>query len=325
MTFCPQPFNRIEIHHHGEVFCCCPAHLNYYSLGNIFTSSFDEIWNGKKAIELRKKILSNDFSLCSDICNRKNLQNSNSENYTEIVMDYPEEVSITTDNTCNLRCKFCRDKFPNNNFDKEKFEEEIENIYLPILKNVKILTIGTTGEPFASHKEKLLIKRVAEKYPNIRFQFQTNGVLGNARTLKDLNIEDRIESIAVSIHAATRWTYNKIVRGGKFDKVLSNLELYSNLKKENKLNKLRIIFVVFSENYKEMPAFVRLAQKYNANAEFWALMEIPSTKVGQNFTKYSIVNPQHKDHKKLIKVLNDPIFNSENVIIYPELKKLREN
>ena len=38
--------------------------------------------------------------------------------------------------------------------------------------------------------------------------------------------------------------------------------------------------------------------------------------------KYSIINENHKYHKNLIKILKDPILQSENVVLYPVLKQL---
>ena len=323
MLFCPQPFNRIEIYENGDVYNCCPPFVNYYSIGNIFNSSFEDIWNGEKQKELRRKILKGDFSLCSNLCNRKNNEEENKKNYSENVIEYPEEISISSDNTCNVRCKICRDENFHTEYNKEKLNEEIDNIWLPIFKNAKLLRFGCSGEPFASYKERLLIKKSAEKYPNLKFHFHTNGILGNEKLLKDLNVFDKIDTITVSLHSASRWTYNKIIRGGKYDRVMSNLKLYSEMKKENNLTNFRMIFVVYEENYKEMPKFVKLAKKFNAIAEFWALRENDVTEIGKNFKKYSIINPEHKKHKNFIKLLNNPIFDDKDVILYPELKQLR--
>ena len=139
MLFCPQPFNRIEIYENGDVYNCCPPFINHYSIGNIFKSSFDEIWNGERQKVLRNKILHGDFSLCSDLCHRKNQEEVNEKNYKEIVFEFPEEISISSDNTCNVRCKICRDENFHTEFNKQHLEEEIDNIWLPILKNAKLL------------------------------------------------------------------------------------------------------------------------------------------------------------------------------------------
>lgn len=320
--FCQHPFNRIEIYENGDVYNCCPPFINYYSIGNIFKTPFDKIWNGEKIIELRKKILNSDFSLCNDICNRKNQDETNYRNYAEYVSEFPEEISISSDNRCNVKCRICRDEFFCTNYDKAKIDEEIDNIWLPILKNAKLLRFGCSGEPFASYKEISLIKKAAQKYPNLKFHFHTNGILANEKLLKELNIYDRIDTITVSLHSSSRWTYNKIVVGGKYDKVMSNLKLYSTMKKENLINNFRMIFVVYSENYKDMIKFVKLATKLNATAEFWALRLVESTKIGENFDKYSIINKNHKSHKDFLKIINNPIFKRENVILYPEIKTL---
>ncbi len=320
--FCPQPFNRIEIYENGDVFNCCPPFLNNYSIGNIFNNSFDDIWNGEKVRILRHNILKNDYSLCSDLCNRKCNNDFNENEYKEIVNNYPEEISVSSDNTCNVRCKICRDNNFHTEYNKEKLEEEIENIWLPIFKDVRLLRFGCSGEPFCSYKESLIIKRAAEKYPNIKFHFHTNGILGNEKRLKELNVYDRIDTITLSLHSASRWTYNKIVRGGNYSKVMKNIKLYSKMKENNLINHFRMIFVVYSENYKEMPKFVKLAKENNATAEFWALRLVENTKVGTNFEKYSLININHKQHNDLVKLLKKPIFQEDNVILYPELKKL---
>ena len=324
MSFCTQPFNRIEIYENGDVYNCCPPFINFYKIGNIFETSFDEIWNGNAVKELRKRILNSDFSLCSDLCNRKNQEEFCEKEYSEVVLEYPEEISISSDNSCNVKCRICRDTHYRTEYKKDLLDEEIEKIWLPILKNAKLLRFGCSGEPFASYKEKQIIKKAAEKYPELKFHFHTNGILANEKTLKGLNVYDRINTITVSLHSASRWTYNKIVRGGKYDKVLSNLNLYSKMKENGLLNNFRMIFVVYDENYKDIIKFAKMAGKYNATAEFWALREVKETKIGQNFEKHSIISKEHKKHKELIKILKNPILKKENIILYPELKQLME-
>ena len=320
--FCTQPFNRIEIYENGDVYNCCPPFINNYSIGNIFEDSFDNIWNGEKIKKLRQKILNNDYTLCNDICNRKCNSDNNDKQYSETVIEYPEEISISSDNTCNVLCRICRDKNFHTSFNKETLENEIENIWLPIFKNAKLLRFGCSGEPFASYKETLLIQKSAQKYPNLKFHFHTNGILADEKRLKELKVFDKIDTITVSLHSAHFWTYNKVVRKGNWIKVKSNLKLYSKMKEKGLINNLRMIFCVYSENYKDMPAFVKLAKKYNATAEFWALRENDVCEVGKNFINYSLISKTHKHHKKLIKILKKTIFKGENVILYPELKNL---
>lgn len=243
---------------------------------------------------------------------------------SEYVDKYPEEISISSDCACNVRCKICRDEYYKTNYNKNNIEQEIENTWLPIFKDAQILRFGCAGEPFAGLKELTIIKKTVERYPNLKFHFHTNGILGTEEKLKELNVYDKTDIITLSLHSATRWTYNKIVRNGNFDKVMKNIKLYSKMREENLLKTFRMVFVVYDENYKEMPKFVELAKRNNAIAEFWALRKIDNTKLGKDFEKHSLINKNHKHHADLIKILKSPIFDSDDVILFPELKELRE-
>ncbi len=323
--FCSQPFNRIEIYENGDVYNCCPPFVNYYSIGNIYNSSFEKIWNGEKVQELRKRILNKDYSLCNDICNRKCQDEEIKKGYNLVVNEFPEEISISSDNTCNVRCKICRDKNYYTQYKRENLEDEIDNIWLPIFKNAKQLRFGCSGEPFASFKETMIIKKAALKYPNLKFHFHTNGILATEEKLRELNVYDRTETITLSLHSATRFTYNKIIRGGKYDSVMKNIKLYSKMKQNGILKHFRMIFVVYDENYKEMEKFVKLAKKNNATAEFWALRKTQDTQIAQNFEKHSLTNIKHKKHKDFVNILNKSVFKDSCVILYPELKQLVKN
>lgn len=326
MNFCTQPFLRVEIFEDGSVYNCCPTFLNYYSIGNIYEKSFEQVWNSEKAIELRSRILKGDFSLCSNNCNKKNAVNSDvKENIYKPVMEkYPKEINISTDVICNVSCKICRDELMKGPLSDKVFEEEILKPMLPMFKDAEILTFGCSGEPFANYKDKILIKEIINLYPNIKFHFHTNGILGNKQLLDELSVYDKISTMTVSMHSSSEETYKKIVKGGNYNKVINNLRLYSEMKKNGLINKLRMIFVVYSENYHEMPAFVELASKYNATCEFWGLRK-NSTELGANYDEYSIIEPNHKEYINLVNVLKSDIFDSDFVTLYPEIKRIRDN
>ena len=319
--FCSQPFYQIEIYENGDVFTCCPSFLDYFSIGNIYKNSFDEIWNGEKAQSFRKKMLSGDLSCCSDGCFRKTFHEEKSDKYAAIVHEYPTEISVSTDNGCNIACKICRDS----NFPKPQkdFEEEINNLWLPIFKNAKNIRFGCSGEPFASLKEKFLIKQLAQTYPTAKFQFHTNGILGTKELLEELNVFDKIEIMTVSLHSATKPTYEKVINGGNFEKVQQNLAIYSEMKKSGLIKFFRLIFVVYSENYEDMENFVALADTPGADAQFWAY-RTNDTEIGRNYEKYAIFEKSHPDYKKLEKILKSDVFGAPNVVLYPELKTIRE-
>ncbi len=61
---CKHPFYTIQIQNTGEVYCCCCYWTDFYSFGNIFEQSFDEIWNGEKAQQFRRQFIDNNYKYC---------------------------------------------------------------------------------------------------------------------------------------------------------------------------------------------------------------------------------------------------------------------
>ena len=324
MTFCSQSFKKVEIYENGDVYTCCPVFTNHYLIGNIYTNTFDEIWNGEKATFFRQKMLDRDFSLCSDLCPNKTNTFDTDENCEKVMKSFPIDISVSSDDGCNVKCRICRDEFKCSKkvlFPLE-IKKEINNIWLPIFKDAQIVRFGCSGESLSSQKERELIKAVAKKYPQIKFQIHTNGVLGNKRVLENLNIYNRISILTVSLHSATRETYNKIVLGGNYDKVLNNLKLYAQMKKDGLIDTLRLIFVVYSENFHEMPLFVELAREHGAIAQFWAFRK-NNTEIGQNPQKYNILDRNHPQFKDFVEVLQNKCFDEPFVTLYPEIKEAR--
>lgn len=317
--FCYQPFYYIEIYENGDVYTCCPSFIDNFSIGNIFKNNFDDIWNGEKIQKFRKKLLSGDLSLCSDNCLRKKMgEIKDKEVYTK-VEGYPAELSISTDKRCNVKCRICRD----NNIAEptQNYEQELLKFWLPLFKDAKLVRFGCSGEPFASLKETALIKKISQKYPDIRYQFHTNGILGNKKKLQDLGVFEKIDIMTVSCHSASENTYNRVVIGGNYKKVMQNLKLYSEMKNDGLIKFFRMIFVVYSDNYKDMPAFAELAKDLGAQAQFWAYRK-NDTEIGRNYDKYAIVEKTHPLHKNLVKILQKDIFKSDDIVLFPEIQSI---
>ena len=320
--FCSQPFTMLDVYHDGSVYTCCADLINFYSIGNIYESSFEEIWNGEKAIALREKMLNFDFSLCNELCHRRFIEYPSSVKCEKIMSKYPEEISVSTDNSCNVACKICRDKILTTKYNEKEVKREIEEKWLPMFKDAKIVRFGCTGEPFFSKKELLLIKEIAKKYPDVKYRFHTNGIIADEKFLKKIGVYDRIHSFTVSIHSATEKTYKSIVKGGNYKRLQNNLKLYSKMKKEGLLEDFRMVFVVIAENYKEIPLFAQWAKDLGANVDFWTYRS-NATEFGKNSLNFDMTNPEHPEYENLSEVLTNPILDESYVRLYPELQSLR--
>lgn len=317
MKICKLPFEQIEIHDNGESFCCCPQHTNFLSFGNFHNLKFEDIWNSEAAIDLRTKILNGDHSLCrTDVCEVNKIY-TNVE-YNPIIHKpktdiYPKRVFLGHDSECNVYCLFCRDEIRKNSPQELiKKNKLIDSTYLPLLKDAEIVHISAKGDPFSSPHSLKLIRSITENYPNIKFYFTTNGIRCSEKIFKALGIMDKINGIQVSLHSATKKTYNKIVRGGDFTSVLNNLEFLSSMVKNKQIDTLCLGFVVTSLNYHEMPKFIEFAEKYNATPMFWQYQKWGAL-IDKNYEHYAIYEPTHKDHEKLLEVLCHENFKKSNI------------
>ncbi len=327
--FCPEPFERVELHNTGEIFACCPNWNDRYYLGNIKDNSVEEVWNSERAIDLRRRILNNDYSLCNkDRCvylksGFPPAMTAEYENYQPKMEQYPLAIKFVYDYECNIDCSICRDRIKR--YPDEELNElnaKIDTFFLPMLKHARILTINAYGDPFGSRHSKLLIQKAAKMYPDLKFDFHTNGILINKSVLENINITaDKIETVRISIHAATKETYGKIVTNGEklFPKIVENLKFLKEMRKQNNF-KLFIHFVVLPENFKEMPKFVDLAEKYDAIPCFWEFRQ-GNCSYHNEHNNY-IYEETHPLHKELVKVLQSPKIKKYREFVAPLLDKL---
>lgn len=52
---CKAPFFYIEVFSDGNVYNCCPNYIKFFSIGNFYKNSIEEIWNSKEAKSLENK------------------------------------------------------------------------------------------------------------------------------------------------------------------------------------------------------------------------------------------------------------------------------
>lgn len=162
---------------------------------------------------------------------------------------FPMTVNVVVSNRCNLKCIMCpfhSDTFPRDSdyFDKPSFMprklfEKIAKEVGSVKGNIKI---GNIEEPLL-HKDIMHFVSFAKKSNVNNIHITTNGTLLDKQMSKGL-ILNGLNSIYISIDAATKETYNKI-RGSDFNKINENMEyLIENRKKYGAQDKFKI-FVSF--------------------------------------------------------------------------------
>ena len=65
--YCTQSVDRIKVNVDGRVYPCCMGDAGQLALGNLFEKSFQEIWNGPEARDLRRGMMTGDVpGLCQE-------------------------------------------------------------------------------------------------------------------------------------------------------------------------------------------------------------------------------------------------------------------
>lgn len=332
MLFCKRPFENFEVNYFGEIFTCCPNDISYHSIGNLYKSSFIDVWNSKNAQNLRRKILNNDYSFCNkESCYIYQYRDDIPEEeiqkkYFPIYHKNPKNIWLYYDEVCNAKCGMCRNHFHLNSSEEiEKLDKFAEEKILPLLKDAETIYLDGAGEIFYSEHSKRLVKNINKLYPNIKYEIVTNGILCNKKNIYDLDLQNRIKTLWISIHSATAETYKKIFNVNAFDKVMSNLAELKEMKDEKLISNAELVFVISSLNFREIPDFIDIAEKFGMKASFRYYVPYSHTEMGQNGEKYTVVNPEHPLHKELLEVLRDERVNKINHYLFnPLLNNLRK-
>ena len=323
MPFCRKAFENIEIEQNGDTYTCCADQQFEIPIGNIYKEQIEKVWNSDRAKAIRQAILNDIFSLCHPNCPYYKTNDKKEDFHKPEMEKFPINIILSADSNCNARCIFCRDKNRKSPIKDDEFERYIKIKLIPLLKEAQTVRIGVTGETFTSKKEKMFIEKITKFYPNIKFDLFTNGILGDKKKLEEYGIYNRINELSVSIHSASKKTYEKIVRNGNFDKVMKNIKLYKQMKNDSIINNLHFIFVVLEQNYKEIPAFIDLANEHNSDAFFWTVRKNKYVKMSENYEANLITNKSHKEHENFLKLIKT--IDWKNSHIAPEIQRLIEN
>lgn len=279
---CGIPFSEIRLYPHPyntnrlTIMCCCPSWLN--APYNEFTEyvpetssgylKIDEVWNSNRMVKLRKSVVDGTYSYCnlnkcaSYLSNKldplpyKAIESIRQKNYK---LNYPPiTIHTAIDRACNLRCPTCRLKL--NPLPNTKTENWLESV---LNSGIECLNFNGSGEAFKNpYFLNLMINFKKEEYPNLKkIDIITNGTLLNSTMWISLSKDFKsiINSVMVSVDAATEKTYKKIRLGGNFQILMKNIKFLGDLRRKGEIKELSLAFVVQKSNIHELSDFSKLA------------------------------------------------------------------
>jgi len=327
--FCHEPFETIETTPDGLAFLCCPAWLPV-AVGDINATDAASVWLGPIARELRHSIIDGSYRYCSRLhCDRitnRTLADRGSKKVQKIIEQYelgrlgeavphPRHLILSHDRSCNLACPSCRTDFiVANKQQQRRLDVIMENTILPLLQEAETVKITGSGDPFGSNHFRRILQRInRHEFPNLKIDLLTNGQLFDEKAWNDLELEDLVNDVYISIDAATEDTYKVIRRGGDFGRLLKNLQFIKKLRQADQIRSLSFLMVVQTRNFAEMPDFVRLGFEYSADCISFAMIRNWGTFSEAEFKDEFIGGYLHPRHEEFSTILKHPLLSHPSV------------
>jgi MoaA/NifB/PqqE/SkfB family radical SAM enzyme len=310
---CITPFIYLEAHK-GGIYSCCPSWLPN-KISNL--EDIDSVWKSEELKKVQESILDGSYKYCSKtqcpylselLVNGnipKGFRNKSSFNINDY-KEGPTNINFAFDRSCNLTCPSCRNvAIMADGTELEFIDSTINKIVNTYGKNIKMLYLSGTADPFASKSiRKLLLNFDRKKFPKVNhIHLHTNALLLTEKMWNSLShIHDLIKTIEISIDAANEETYKIVRRGGDWQTLLNNLDFISTIKLRNK----NVSFVTQDTNYMEMEEFYMLMNKIfknNINVFFNKITNW-GTYTPTEFAIKQIWNESHPEFQMFLHQLN---------------------
>lgn len=333
MKLCPYPFSRLQANNtegKGErlkesFYPCCPSWFTQEYEAIPGEDHISEIWNGKAAVELRKRMYAGDFSLCDrKLCQMPLLTPDEMQdpaiNFLEtpisqenleairrqdpIMPAAPSSLHLSADQTCNLSCSICRPKVILNAKPTSSAQDEYEYVQ-KTREHLEVVKMASGGEVFYSTLQRQLLKNFnSNDFPKLRrVHIVSNGTLFNQKTYNDLQPGTSfIKDVSISLDAGSKEVYEK-VRGPYWDQIYSNLIWISSMRRAGKFDFFSINFVLQKANFRDIPNLVRLGKELGVDRiliqRYLAIPGLDEKVYAEN----SVHLESHPDHSEMMKIL----------------------
>jgi len=323
-TACLIPFTTISIAMDGGVSLCGCYHWMPTEIGNIYQNTLTEILSTDWARDIRNSIRDGSFIFCDEtacgaMANGELPRVSELEAATKnrVMLDgspvkfpgydlfkdeslhkQPTTFYIAGDAICNLSCPSCRTHVISETQDdralkNQKFNILINNLFGGSSDEVITVCLSTTGEVFSSKTLFGFLKYFPlDRYPNVEFKLQTNGLLFAKRWPEIEYLAHNIHEIAVTSDSCRPETYEKLRRGGKFADIEKNLQLMSAAKQQYGF---RIInrMVVQLDNHTELTDFYAWSKSLGVDYVEYLKLTNWGTFTEAQFQNLDVLNPDH--------------------------------
>jgi len=193
------------------------------------------------------------------------LVNFESRNGLETVKSFPLDAAITITDKCNANCLFCNYK-PGKHNPENRFSLEDIRKMTWLKYAAKLGMGGGVGDPLMNREFLEIFRYLSSRYPHLVLRVITNGISLNREICEEF--AGSLSRIRISINAATKTTWERLMRTRGFERVCRSVSELSELKRAKNTGKPEIILLmtVNRQNIHEAVAFAELAHRLGADA-----------------------------------------------------------
>jgi len=322
---CEIPFDNFTINEDGNTSVCCSYFMPGIKLGSVLEPNvgLQDVYNGKAAQALRQTVLDGSFRYCDLVkCPKisggtlplkreargKNVQRGAVGG--ELIFEGPRRFAISFDLSCNLTCPSCRAHMITEKPELQRQKTEIiESMVMPLLRNVEILHLNSAGELFVSRPLRRLLSLLNRSdFPDLKLTMISNGTLFNRKEWEKFpGIHDMVARIRISTDAATKPTFEKLRRGGRWENFVDNVRFLSSLAADGVIGELAFSMTYQVDNFREMPAFVDMCRSFYPGAlVIFEKLEDRRTYSAEEFRAKAVHHSSHPLHDEFLAILRDP-------------------
>jgi len=252
-AMCVAPWLHVHVEPTGDVQLCCASNLKHdhnESMGNLNTSTPEEIWNNERYREVRRHMLQN--RLLGKYCSACYQREDGSINWTErqrlnkefpIGFDFAKQtdidgsfnkidiryLDIRFNNLCNLKCRTCGPHWSTQWATEMGLDDTVQynrswQKLIPYLDNLeKVYFAG--GEPLMQREHYDFLEHLLEKNPNVQLLYTSNFTrlkLGNRHVMDYWSQFRLVEAVASIDHFGKHAAY--VRTGSDYENIKQNIQ-----------------------------------------------------------------------------------------------------
>ncbi|RNC65998.1 MAG: glycosyltransferase, partial [Desulfuromonadales bacterium] len=174
----------------------------------------------------------------------------------------PHTVHFLLNDKCNAKCVFCGGDYYRSKSGKvitlDTFARMAENLHLEHFRNI---CLAGAGDPLLDPDFMPIVRYTNERYPNIDITVTTNGIALKPELSAEM-MKAKVSLVNISINAATRATYQRLMQVDQFDTVCANAAAFVRERERACGQTLFQLSCAISRlNIEELPTLVELAHR----------------------------------------------------------------